>query len=163
MKEVDTAELVRRLGFFHERLGISPQATPALAEVIAPLRGRSKTLVEMAEQTRLFYRDLDGYEPSAAAKHLTAEARGPLAMLHGRLAALPGWTAEAIHGEITATAADCGLKLGQIAQPLRVALSGTTVSPPIDHTAALLGRERCLARIERALAHIEGLPSIVEV
>ena len=49
--------------------------------------------------------------------------------------------------------------MGQLAQPLRVALSGGTVSPPIDVTVQLLGKERCLARINRALAHIESLSS----
>ncbi|MGH8587490.1 MAG: glutamate--tRNA ligase, partial [Gammaproteobacteria bacterium] len=46
------------------------------------------------------------------------------------------------------------LKFGQLAQPLRVAVCGTTASPPIDHTVALLGRAKCLARIDRALCYI---------
>jgi len=74
--------------------------------------------------------------------------------LRDRLAALPLWTAEAIHEAVLGVAEAGGLKLGKIAQPLRVAIAGRAVSPPIDVTLALVGRDRALQRIDRALAHI---------
>lgn len=154
MKHGDIDDLVRRLRFFQERAGIEPNAPPELAEVIEPLRGRSKTLVDMAAQTRLFYQDLGDYDPAAAERYLSAEMHGPLAALREGLTGLTGWDAESVHAAIGNVAAGHALKFAQLAQPLRVAVCGTTVSPPIDHTVALLGREQCLARIDRALWYI---------
>jgi glutamyl-tRNA synthetase len=127
-----------------------------LEDVIAALRERSKTLVDMAEGSRFLYEDFSDYDAVAAEKHLTAQSQEPLTALRDRFASLPEWSKEAIHGVITEVAQGLGLKMGQIAQPLRVALSGGTVSPPIDVTVQLLGKERTLERIERALAHIQS-------
>ena len=66
---------------------------------------------------------------------------------------LPLWTTEAIHEVIAATATAHDLKLGKIAQPVRVALCGRAVSPPIDQTLFLVGRARALQRIDRALLY----------
>ncbi len=74
-----------------------------------------------------------------------------LGEIRARFAALPQWEAPAIHATLETFAAEKSLGLGKVAQPIRVAVSGGTVSPPIDATLALLGRERALARIERAV------------
>jgi glutamyl-tRNA synthetase len=66
------------------------------------------------------------------------------------LTALAEWTAPALHGAVQAFADARSLGLGKVAQPLRVALTGGTISPPIDATLALLGREKVLARIAAA-------------
>ena len=88
----------------------------------------------------------------AAEKHLTADARVLLGELGTRFAALPEWTATAVHAALEGLAQEKGLGLGKVAQPLRVAVSGGTVSPPIDATLALLGRDKTLARMQRASA-----------
>jgi len=75
-----------------------------------------------------------------------------LGELRVRFESLHEWQAPAIHGELDALAKEKALGLGKIAQPLRVAVSGGTVSPPIDATLALLGRQRTLVRLEAALA-----------
>jgi glutamyl-tRNA synthetase len=69
-----------------------------------------------------------------------------------RLKALPEWTAPAIHSAVNALATEKGVGLGKIVQPIRVAISGGTVSPPIDVTLALLGKERTVERISAALS-----------
>ncbi len=74
--------------------------------------------------------------------------------LSNTLAALPEWRAEPIHAAVNRVAEESGLALGKVAQPLRVAVCGTAVSPPIDTTLELLGRRKTLARIERALGFI---------
>ena len=74
-----------------------------------------------------------------------------LARLRAAFAVLADWSAAGVHGMLTGIAADVGVGLGKVAQPLRVALTGTAVSPPIDATAALIGRDRVLARLDRAL------------
>ena len=68
--------------------------------------------------------------------------------------ALPEWTAAALHDALRATAGALGLKLGKVAQPLRVAVSGGGVSPPMDATLEVLGRETSLARLDRAIGWI---------
>ena len=68
-----------------------------------------------------------------------------------KLAALPEWRAPAVHEAIMAVAAEKGVGLGKVAQPIRVAVSGGTVSPPIDVTLEILGRETTLERLGRGL------------
>ena len=73
--------------------------------------------------------------------------------LREHLASLDEWRREKIHEVIAGVAAESGLGFGKIGQPLRVAVTGGTVSPPIDVTVALLGRERVMARLRRAMDH----------
>ena len=107
----------------------------------------------MAEQCVYCYRDVTDYDP-AAQKHLNAAVAAPLAALCQRLAELPDWDEPAIHQAVVATAEAFELKMGKLAQPLRVAVTGGTVSPPIDVTLRLLGRERVLQRIDRCLEYL---------
>jgi glutamyl-tRNA synthetase len=124
-----------------------------LEGVVVAQRERAKTLKEMAQNSVFFFRDLAGYEEKAASKQLTRATVPLLGSLRDSLAGLPEWNAPAIHDVIVALAAAHNVGLGKVAQPLRVALSGTTVSPPIDITAALIGREQTLARLEKACSY----------
>jgi glutamyl-tRNA synthetase len=154
IKTSDPQHVAHHLGYHLGQLGIDPAHGPDLIEVVKAQRERAKTLAEMASLSAFFYRDFDGYEPKDAQSHLKAEALEPLAELRERLAAQPDWTAEAIHAAVNAVAEARGLKLGKIAQPLRVAVAGRAVSPPIDVTLTLLGRDTTLRRLDRALEHI---------
>jgi glutamyl-tRNA synthetase len=136
------------------RLEIDPAQGPDLVDVVRTQQGRAQTLVELAQMSAFFYRDFDQYEEKSAAKHLRPEACGPLGAARTALAALPDWTPEAIHRAVEDIAADSGLKLGKVAQPLRVAVVGRAASPGIDVTLYLVGREVCLRRIDQALAYI---------
>ncbi len=150
----DPAHVARHLSHHMGLLNIDPSQGPDLVEVVLAQRERAKTLVEMANNSVFFYRDIEEYDEKAARKHLTAEVVEPLQALRNKLAALPAWEKEALHEAVQAVAEALDLKLGKIAQPLRVAVSGGSVSPPIDVTLALLGRERTLGRIDRALAFV---------
>jgi len=108
----------------------------------------------MAANSVFFFRDVTAYDEKAAAKNLTAETAPILAAVRETLAALPEWRAPAIHEAVMAVAGEKGVGLGKVAQPVRVAVSGGTVSPPIDVTLEILGREITLARLERAAATI---------
>ena len=129
---------------------------PAPADVVVALRDRVQTLKEMAEKAAVWYGPLTDYDDAAVAKHLVAAARAPLSAVRERLAALDAWSVDAVHGALQATAEALGVGLGKIAQPLRVAITGTQVSPSIDHTVFLAGRGEALARIDAALAKIAG-------
>jgi glutamyl-tRNA synthetase len=130
--------------------GVVSDDDALMAGVVEAQRERAKTMKEMATASLFFFREPVADE-KAHAKHLTPDARALLAALHAELVALPQWTAPAIHELLNAFAAARSLGLGKVAQPLRVALSGGTVSPPIDATAALLGREVVLARLQRVI------------
>jgi glutamyl-tRNA synthetase len=144
-------KLVPHLRFQLGRLGLASDDDQLLEGIIVAQRERAKTLKEMAENSRFFFVDTIQLDPKAAAKHLGADAKPALAEARDRLAALKDWSAPAIHDAVNTLATEKGVGLGKIVQPIRVAISGGTVSPPIDATLALLGRERTLARIEAAL------------
>ena len=136
--------------------GLDPAQGPNPADVVVALRDRVQTLKEMAERAAVWYQPLTQYDDAAVAKHLVPAARAPLEGVRAQLAALGEWTIESVHGALQATGEALGLGLGKIAQPLRVAITGTQVSPSIDHTVFLAGRDQALARIDAALAKITG-------
>ncbi|MGM0412014.1 MAG: glutamate--tRNA ligase [Pseudomonadota bacterium] len=153
----ETAHVANHLTHHLGERGIDPAAAgPDLMAVVEAQRERCKSLVEMADKSTFFYREFEAYDEKAARKNLTAETRAPLADLRERLAGLEAWGAEPIHAAIIAVAEAHDLKLGKVAQPVRVAVSGGTVSPPIDATLELLGQDATLARLDRAIAHIDG-------
>jgi glutamyl-tRNA synthetase len=105
---------------------------------------------------RLLLEDFDDYEPDAAKKHLRPVAEEPLARLRAafEMLALEDWEPETLHHAVERVAAELDLKLGKVAQPLRVAIVGRAASPGIDETLTLVGKEATLRRIDRALAYI---------
>lgn len=154
IKEGDPQRLGEELGWHFERMGVDTSNGPALADVVRANAERAKTLKEMAENSVFFYQDFEEYEEKAARKNLQPDAVEPLTRLKEGLAALEEWKAPAIHDAVNAVAEALELKLGKVAQPLRVAVAGKGVSPPIDITLELLGREKSIERIERAIGHI---------
>ncbi|MGQ0834923.1 MAG: glutamate--tRNA ligase [Gammaproteobacteria bacterium] len=153
MMRATPRDLVAHLRYQLQKIGLDSEDAALLEGVIVAQRERAKTFKEMAENSRYFFADEIQIDPKAAAKHLTAEQAPVLAELRERLARLSVWKAEAIHAMLASLAVERNVALGKIAQPLRVAVTGGTVSPPIDATVALIGQERTLARLARAMAH----------
>jgi len=154
LKTVDPAVVAPEFDWHLRRVGIDPANGPDLIPVIEAQRERCKTLVEMTEKSKFFFAELDGYNEKDAAKHLTAESAPLLDALRAELEALPEWTAAALHSTVNGFAESRGLGLGKIAQPIRVAVAGMAISPPIDQTLVLLGRERTLKRLATASASV---------
>ena len=154
IKTSDSVHIARHLSPHMGQLNVDPATGPPLVDVVEALRERAKTLVEMAESSAVYYRGFDRYEEKDATKFLKPEISGALADLRKRFARVLNWTAEAIHQVIQETAEAHGLKLGKIAQPLRVAAVGRAVSPPIDVTLTLVGQERTLEALDKAQAYI---------
>ncbi len=146
------ASLVPHLRAQLQRLGVDSTDQALLEGVILAQRERAKTMKEMAQNSRFFFTDNIELDPKAAAKHLAGDSLVLLSKVRERLGALDVWDAAGIHAALNDLATQLGAGLGKIAQPLRVAATGTAVSPPIDATLALLGRARALARIDAALA-----------
>ncbi len=131
-------------------LGVSSDDEALLGGVVEAQRERAKTLKEMAGSSLFFFRE-PVMDEKAVAKHLVPESKALLGELAAALAAVGEWNAPALHALLQSFAEQRSLGLGKVAQPLRVAVTGGTISPPIDATLALLGRERALARIASAL------------
>ncbi|NII10185.1 glutamate--tRNA ligase [Oleiagrimonas sp. C23AA] len=156
-KNEDPARVAVELVWHLEHIGIDPATGPAPAEVVTALADRVQTLKEMAERARVWYTPITEWDEKAVSKHLgSATAPAVLDKAGQKLAALDQWTVEAVHGVIEAIAAELELGMGKVAQPLRVAMTGTQVSPSIDHTVYLCGRENALARIVEARSRCVG-------
>jgi len=136
--------------------GIDYSKGPLPADVIVALRDRVQTLKEMAERAKIWYGPIVEWDDKAVAKHLQND--GAVAVLEEAKALFAAceWTPEAIHQAVEQIAARLELGMGKIAQPLRVAMTGTQVSPSIDHTVYLAGREEALKRIDDAIARARG-------
>jgi len=153
------AALVPHLRAQLRRLGADSSDQQMLEGVIHAQRERAKTMKEMAVNSRFFFVEDIELDLKAAAKHLGGDAPATLAKVRARLGSLSEWNAASVHAALEQLAAELGGGLGKIAQPLRVAVSGSAVSPPIDATLALLGRERTLARVDAALAGSRPAPN----
>jgi len=154
IKNDDPARIARLLSAHMGDLGIDPAEGPDLVDVVHVQQERAKTLVEMAEISAFFYRDFDEYDDVAAKKNLRPVAIEPLALTRKILAELEAWTPEKLHQAVIHVAESLDLKLGKVAQPLRVAVAGRAASPGIDVTLHLVGRDACLRRVDRALDYI---------
>jgi glutamyl-tRNA synthetase len=139
-----------------EALGVHVTDDRKLAAVAKAQQERAKTLEEMAQNSVFFFSELAGYDEKAAKKNLTADAVGPLTAIREKLAALESWAAAAIHDAVNQTATELAVGMGKVAQPIRVAVSGTSVSPPIDVTLEVLGRETTLSRLAAAVAYAQS-------
>jgi glutamyl-tRNA synthetase len=134
-------------------LGLPVDDMAKVAAVAKAQQERAKTLKEMAANSVFFFRDVLEYDPKAAAKNLTRETAPTLQAVRNELARLVEWRAPAIHTAIMAVAAEQGVGLGKVAQPIRVAVAGGTVSPPIDVTLEILGSQATIERLDRAIHH----------
>jgi len=153
MRQADDDRLTRDVA---ERLAaqgvlVDDVAAVRIRTLMPSLKERAKTLVELAGSAAFLARPLPlPFEPKALGQ-LTPEAKGSLPQLAGALAATD-FTAPALDTALRGYAEQAGRKLGQVAQPLRAALTGSTTSPPIDLTLAALGRDEALSRIAQAAA-----------
>lgn len=155
LKNADNERLTGLAAEYFRKMGIPVDSGPALDELVAIQKERTKTLVELCEQSIFFFRDFDDFEPGAAKKHLRPAILDPMIDLKERLSKLDEWQDDKIHAAILETTRKFDIKLGKIAQPLRVAVTGGGVSPSIDVTLRLIGKERTLSRLDKALEYIQ--------
>ena len=146
--------IARHLAHHLGLLGIDPTEGPDIMDVVAAQRERATTLVEMAAISEFIYRDFDAFDEAAAKKNLRPVAREPLQQVRDGLAALSQWTPESTYQVVKDVAAAMELKMGKVAQPLRVAVVGRAASPSIDVTLHLVGQAATLRRIDMALDYI---------
>ena len=156
IKTSDPSYVARFLGWHLGRVDVDPSQGPALEDVVVALRERARTLVEMAQQAACYFRDELSYDDDAASKHLNAQAEPVLRAVIEALQGVSDWRGAVLEPVIKDTVKALGIKFPMLAQPMRVALTGSTASPSIDATLALVGRERSLVRLQKALTFIES-------
>lgn len=156
IKQEDPARIARLLSPHMGELGIDPAEGPDLVAVVQAQQERAKTLVEMAEISACFYRDYDDFDEQAAKKNLRPVAREALEKCRETLSELQDWSPQALHQCIVDVSEALDLKMGKVAQPLRVAITGRAASPSIDVTLYLTGKVASLRRIDRALDYIKN-------
>ena len=154
LKNDDPQAVGRHLEWHLRQHGFDLVHGPKPADLVLAMRDRVQTLQEMAARSAVWFHPLTAYDDKAVAKHLTDAARTPLTDARARLAALDDWSVDAVSAALHATAETLGLGMGKVAQPLRVAITGTQVSPDIAHTVYLAGRDEALRRIDAALRMI---------
>jgi len=155
IKESNPDYVAEHLQYHMDKAGIDTNNGPQLSKIVTGLAERSKTLVEMADSSRYFYEDFDEFDEKAAKKNFKEAAIAPLEYLLAQFSKIDNWEGEALHQIVLDSAETLELKLGKIAQPLRVAVTGSGASPSIDITLELIGKERTLARLEKAIAFIK--------
>jgi len=146
----------RHLEWHLRQAGYDLANGPKPADIVIALRDRVQTLKDMAERAAVWFGPLTVYDEAAVAKHLKPEAAPSLRDARARLAAVADWSVEAVSAALHATAEALQLGMGKVAQPMRVAITGTQVSPDIAHTVYLAGQGETLLRIDAALEKIGG-------
>lgn len=154
LKTENPEKIADNLAYQFKLLNIDTSKGPALAEIVKIQAERAKTLKEMAEKSRFFYEEVINYDADAA-KHLTKEILPALQQVGDQLQQLNKWDTTAIHQIINQIAENLGVKLGKVAQPIRVAVTGGTTSPPIDVTLFLLGKEKTNQRLSQTIDYIK--------
>ncbi len=153
LKHTPLEQLVPHLVWQAHHRGVNFDQGPELLELAKAQRERVKTLEEMIEKSHFFYHDqVFSVHAEILEKHQQPQLLPALVTLRDRLSELTVWNDETIHETLSQVVHEHALKLGQLAQPVRIALTGGTVSPPIDQTIRLLGKERVIARLDVTIA-----------
>src|SRR6185503_7831763 len=140
IKQAPDERLARLVEPVLRRLGVDPQAGPPLDKAVGFFRDRATTIVQLAESASFFYRH-EPPAPALLAEYLTQATRPELRTLKENLAEAKAWDRASINAAVKATLAATGLKMPQLAMPLRVLVAGRAQTPSIDAVLELLGRK----------------------
>jgi glutamyl-tRNA synthetase len=155
IKATPAENLIEYLVPFLKAKGYSSQKRPFMEKVIKTLAARSKTLQEMADDAGFYFTDTVSYNEKAVKKFFKPASLKPLVLLAEQLEALDEFTQTNLENAFKAVMEQTGLKLGKIAQPVRLALTGKTASPGIFEIIEIIGKKRVLPRIKGAIRFIE--------
>jgi glutamyl-tRNA synthetase len=141
---------------YFQALGLNPADGPDPARLAEGFHERADTLLHMVASARYCYEDFEHIEPKSARKNLRPVILEPLLAARDGLTGLAEWSRDAIAQVIDETAASFEISMGKLGQPIRVAVTGGPVSPPIDVTLELVGQKRTISRLDSAIAFVEA-------
>ncbi len=156
IKEAENQRLVDNLRFRLEARGAEFKIAPALESVVEMMRDRVQTLEEMADKSMYLFQENIEYDESAAKKHLRPVAMELMQAAKNAFEGIEDWSADVIGATIEQILEQYQVKIVKLAQPLRVAVSGTAATPSIDVTLENVGRARTLARVDKAIEFIQA-------
>ena len=139
---------------FLEKKGFQVQEGVYLQQVIKTLQIRCKTLEEMADAALFYYQDEIRYEEEAADKYLKPDVLESIKILTNEIEAMDRFTEKGLEDTFKRVMEKTGLKMGKIAQPVRVSLTGKTTSPGIFEIIEVIGKEKTLQRLKKAVEFI---------
>ena len=151
IKSLSGAELFKKSAWHFQQAGIQVNDKALAADALDLVKERAKTILELVGQVRFFFEDINEYDAAALKKWVKTATPDILTEVHTRLDALSDWSAEAIHHVVQSTVDDLEVGFAKVAQPIRIAVTGSTQSPAIDQTLLVLGRETSLLRIQQAI------------
>jgi len=151
MKTLPADKIAENLEWHLQSQSLSVENGPALNDVIDAHRDRAKTLKELAEGIRYYYEDFSEYDENAAKKHFKTATPSILKNLLDKLNKVDVWRVEAINDVIKSTCEELELGMGKVGPALRVAITGTAISPSLDITLNLMGKEKTIERLEKAV------------
>ena len=154
IREAETSSLAKALLPFLNRLGIKDPEPDRIQQAVDTLKIRSRTLLEMAEGALFYFQDELTYDEKGDNKFLNPTALDLFEALSDRLENWADFTEKGLETLFLQFLEDKQIKLGKIAQPLRVALTGKTASPGIFEVMSVLGKAKILERITKAVQHI---------
>lgn len=152
IKTLPADELAEHLQWHLDNQNLDISNGPAINDVIEAHRDRAKTLKELASTIRYYYENFSEYDENATKKNFKTATPGILQNLLNKFKQVNDWNPESIESVIKATCEDLGLGMGKVGPALRVAVTGTSMSPSLDVTLNLVGKERSLERLEKAVA-----------
>ncbi|MDI9819377.1 MULTISPECIES: glutamate--tRNA ligase [unclassified Legionella] len=147
-------EVAKALRWHFEQQAIDFSQGPSLVDLVAIQAERCKTLVEICRKSLYFYQDDIEYDEEAVKKHLRPVILAPLESLYEQFVRLDNWERDALQECINNVSAEYNINMSKTAQPLRVAVTGSSNSPAIDMTLKLLGKRRTLVRLEQSLQRL---------
>jgi glutamyl-tRNA synthetase len=154
IRESRTEALAHDLIPFLEKQGFANLDHAQIMAAVETLKPRSKTLVEMAENARFYFIENVIYDPSAAKKFLKPDVVVLMKDIRDRIGGMTSFTQRDLEKVFLDFIEEKAIKLGRIAQPLRVALTGTSMSPGLFEVMEVLGKAKVLLRIDKALLHM---------
>ncbi len=152
MLQLDAHQVAKEIKPFFDAMSIElDDDAPSVGDVFEVQKSRCKTLVDFADLSRYFFTQIDTYDEKAAQKFLHYASVNLLREVRDGIARLSSWEKETIHAVVKSVVDTNEVKFVEVAQPIRVALTGNTISPGIDVTMQLIGKKRVLERLDQTI------------
>lgn len=156
IKALTPLQLLEKSQWHFIQAGLDVDVNDLNATYVGLIQERCKTLIDVVNQTRFFFVEADEYEPAAMKKWIKPVSPSLVMALIAKLEGLDPWVAESIQAAVQAVVDENEVGFAKVAQPVRIAVTGGTMSPSIDQTLELLGRDVSLVRLKKALVVFEA-------